>query len=158
MAAAVSAPPLECWANNRSPSTIADHKSPIISQVSIPHKQAINLKKRDLLVVSPYLEEHHQLDLSTLDTPNQLLAKALVNLKFTRDDHRTAPYVDSFNWPDIVDAVRALAGDSGFNWKKSDFYIVVFRSRIPPTTVYSDLGVLDKAAHVEATASGGFLK
>lgn len=38
------------------------------------------------------------------------------------------------------------------------FYIVVFRSRIPPTTVYADLGVLDKAAHAEATKSGGFLK
>jgi translation initiation factor 3 subunit H len=35
---------------------------------------------------------------------------------------------------------------------------VVFRSQIPPTTVYADLGALDKAAHEEATKSGGFLK
>jgi hypothetical protein len=35
---------------------------------------------------------------------------------------------------------------------------VVFRSRIPPTTDYAHLGELDKAAHAEAMASGGFLK
>ncbi|KAH7330092.1 hypothetical protein BKA65DRAFT_565173 [Rhexocercosporidium sp. MPI-PUGE-AT-0058] len=114
--------------------------------------------KKELLVVSPYLEEPHLLDLSTLDTANQLLAKALIDLKFIRDDHRTAAYVESFNWPEIIDSVRKLAEASEFKWKTTDFYIVVFRSRIPPTTAYSDLGILDKAAHAEATESGGFLK
>jgi hypothetical protein len=50
-----------------------------------------------LLVVSPYEEEPHLLDLRTLDTPNQLLAKALVGLKCLRSDYATAPYVEIFN-------------------------------------------------------------
>lgn len=32
------------------------------------------------------------------------------------------------------------------------------RSQISPTTDYSHLGALDKAAHAEAVQSGGFLK
>lgn len=114
--------------------------------------------KPDLLVTSPYTELPHLLDLSTLDTPNQLLARALVDLKFIREDHRTAPYIDSFNWTEIFDSVRRLARESNFKWNETEFYIVVFRSQIPPTTEYSHLGALDKDAHAEAVASGGFLK
>ncbi|KAL2067113.1 hypothetical protein VTL71DRAFT_1537 [Oculimacula yallundae] len=128
------------------------------STSTTPVKQITSMPKKDLLVVSPYLEEDHLLDLSTLDTANQLLARAMVDLKFIRDDHRTAPYIVSLNWPDVIKSVRDMAQASDFEWTKTDFYIVVFRSRIPPTTVYSDLGVLDKAAHAEATAGGGFLK
>jgi hypothetical protein len=51
-----------------------------------------------------------------------------------------------------------MAAASNFTWKQQAFYIVVFRSRIPPSTVYADLGLLDKAAHQEAVESGGFLK
>ncbi|RYP05848.1 hypothetical protein DL764_003522 [Monosporascus ibericus] len=43
------------------------------------------------------------------------------------------------------------------NGGETSFFIVAFRSQIPPTTAYEELGVLDKAAHAEATASGGFL-
>ena len=50
-----------------------------------------------LLVVSPYEEESHLLDLRTVDTANQLLAKALVGLKCLRDDYATAPYIEIFN-------------------------------------------------------------
>ncbi|KAK0115205.1 hypothetical protein ONS96_013671 [Cadophora gregata f. sp. sojae] len=128
------------------------------SHVFAPVAKVTGTTKKELLVVSPYLEPAHLLDLSTLDTANQLLAKALVDLKFIRDDHRTAPYADSLNWPEIINSVRKLAEASEFKWKTTDFYIVVFRSRIPPTTIYADLGVLDKAAHAEATESGGFLK
>ncbi|KAK6586131.1 hypothetical protein PZA11_001188 [Diplocarpon coronariae] len=128
------------------------------SQSSVAVTNTTYAAKRDLLIVSPYEEEAHQLDLSTLDTASQILAKALADLRFIRDDHRTAPYVDSFNWPEVIGSVQKFAETSGFEWKKTDFYIVVFRSRIPPTTVYSDLGALDKDAHAEATASGGFLK
>ncbi|EPE36651.1 hypothetical protein GLAREA_08814 [Glarea lozoyensis ATCC 20868] len=121
----------------------------------------INTKYNDeenFLIVSPYEEKPHLLDLRTLDTTNQLLAKALVGLKCVREDYSTAPYIDIFNWPEVVDSVHRMAELSDFKWTESSFYIVVFRSRIPPTTVYADLGVLDKAAHAEATESGGFLK
>ncbi|KAH8652800.1 hypothetical protein BGZ60DRAFT_183991 [Tricladium varicosporioides] len=117
-----------------------------------------NHDDENFLIVSPYTEKPHLLDLRTVDTANQLLAKALVDLKCLRDDYATAPYLEIFNWPEVIGKVQQLAEASNFAWKDSTFYIVVFRSRIPPTTVYADLGVLDKAAHAEATKSGGFLK
>lgn len=120
--------------------------------------QAPNDNNENFLIVSPYDEQPHLLDLRTLDTANQILARALTGLKCLRDDYATAPYVEIFNWAEIVEHVRELSIASNFNWKEKYFYIVVFRSQIPPTTVYADLGVLDKAAHAEATKSGGFLK
>jgi len=79
-------------------------------------------------------------------------------MKNTREDYATAPYPDTFNWNEVIDSLCALARDRNYHWKETSFFVVAFRSQIPPTTVYSDLGVLDKAAHAEATASGGFLK
>ena len=110
------------------------------------------------LIVSPYVEKEHLLDLDTLDVENQLLAQALANFTCLRDDYATSPYLDTFNWPEIIEEVRALARKRQHKWKETSFFIVAFRSQIPPTTVYADLGVLDKAAHAEATESGGFLK
>ncbi|KAI2626267.1 hypothetical protein GGS21DRAFT_540980 [Xylaria nigripes] len=112
----------------------------------------------DLLVISPYTEKKHLLDLTTLDTKNAILAQALVHLKCLRPDYATAPYADTFNWGEVMDQVKELAKQKGHDWKDSSFFMVVFRSQIPPTTVYEDLGILDKAAHAEAIASGGFLK
>lgn len=110
------------------------------------------------LVVSPYTERGHLLDLETLNKENQILAVALSRLKNVREDYATGPYLEIFNWTEVIDTLRTLVRESGHSWKETSFYIVAFRSQIPPTTVYGDLGVLDKAAHVEATASGGFLK
>jgi hypothetical protein len=59
--------------------------------------------EKHLLVVSPYEEESHLLDLRTVDTANQLLAKALVGLKCLRDDYATAPYIEIFNVSMLVD-------------------------------------------------------
>jgi hypothetical protein len=112
-----------------------------------------------LLVVSPYTEKEHLLDLDTLDDENQLLALALTQLQCMRtDDYATAPYSQTFNWAEVIDILRGLAQERNHNWKATSWYIVAFRSQIPPTTVYEELGALDKAAHAEATASGGFLK
>jgi hypothetical protein len=66
------------------------------AQVSVTAKPTNNIKK-DLLIVSPYEEEPHLLDLNTLDTSNQLLAKALVCMKNLREDYATADYKESFN-------------------------------------------------------------
>jgi len=57
----------------------------------------VNPKNENMLIVSPYDEEPHLLDLRTLDAANQLLAKALVGLKCLREDYATAPYVEIFN-------------------------------------------------------------
>ena len=133
--------------------------NPLMSDISsFNEKVSIEDYTKHLLVVSPYDEEAHLLDLRTLDIPNQLLAKALTRLKCLRPDYATAPYVDIFNWDEVVEIVRESALEIGFKWNETSFYIVAFRSQIPPTTVYEDLGALDKAAHAEATASGGFLK
>ncbi|RFU35926.1 hypothetical protein B7463_g390, partial [Scytalidium lignicola] len=116
------------------------------------------IENKDLLVVSPYTEKPHLLDLHTLELESQLLAEALVELKCLREDYATAPYTESFNWMEVMVSLQKLIEQSGLAWKDSSFYIVVFRSQILPTTIYADLGVLDKAAHAEAMASGGFLK
>ncbi|KAF4983275.1 hypothetical protein FZEAL_1260 [Fusarium zealandicum] len=110
------------------------------------------------MVQSPYTEHEHLLDLETLDHENALLARALNRLRVLREDYATAPYVDSFNWPEVIEEVKRLAAESGADFKETSFYIVAFRSRIKKTTEYADLGRLDKGAHAEAVASGGFLK
>ncbi|KAI1639269.1 hypothetical protein F4809DRAFT_157554 [Biscogniauxia mediterranea] len=115
-------------------------------------------EEEHFLVVSPYTEKAHLLDLRTLDRENALLAQALVHMKCLRDDYATAPYTDTFNWSEMMKELGRLAKQSGHRWRETSFYIVAFRSQIPPTTAYEDLGALDKAAHAEATASGGFLK
>ena len=110
------------------------------------------------VVSSPYTDDAHLLDLQTLDVENQLLARALTELSCTRDDYATAPYVDSFNWNECIAELKHLAKDHNHEWRETSFYIVAFRSQIPPTTLYSELGELDKAAHLEAVQSGGLLK
>ncbi|KXJ91639.1 hypothetical protein Micbo1qcDRAFT_146513 [Microdochium bolleyi] len=112
----------------------------------------------DLLVVSPYTEREHLLNLKTLDAENALLARALVQMTNIRPDYATASYLESFNWTQIMGELRRLTAESRHRYRETSFYIVVFRSQIPPTTVYEDLGALDKVAHAEATAAGGFLK
>jgi hypothetical protein len=110
------------------------------------------------LVASPYTEADHLLDLGTLDAENQMLAEALLDLECLREDYATAAYADTFNWDEVVGRVRELATARGHGWRETSWYIVAFRSRYEPGIDYSHLGDLDKAAHAEATASGGFLK
>lgn len=110
------------------------------------------------IVQSPYTEQDHLLDLNTLDHENTLFATALAKLESIRDDYATAPYAESFNWPVVFEELQRLVKESGVGFKETSFYVVAFRSQIKPSTDYSHLGELDKAAHAEAVASGGFLK
>lgn len=143
-----------------APNVILDQKT----QTIIPNQEATNTElgaqgqNAHYLIVSPYVEREHQLDLRTVDTENALLAKALVHMKSLRPDYATAPYTETFNWSDMMEKLGHLAQESKHKWKETSFYIVAFRSQIPPSTQYSELGKLDKDAHAEATASGGFLK
>lgn len=114
--------------------------------------------ERRYVVASPYTEAEHLLDLETLDAENQILGEALVDLKCLRDDYATAAYADTFNWDEVVGRVRELAAARNHGWRETSWYIVAFRSRYEQGIDYSHLGELDKAAHAEATASGGFLK
>lgn len=110
------------------------------------------------LIQSPYEEKAHQLDLHTLNHENRLLAQALTILDATREDYATASYNDSFNWDVVLSKLQSLAKSSDKKFHETSFYIVAFRSQIKPSTDYSHLGELDKAAHKEAVDSGGFLK
>ncbi|KUI63486.1 UPF0643 protein PB2B2.08 [Cytospora mali] len=110
------------------------------------------------IVMSPYVEKEHLLDLETLDVENGILAEALTKLNCLREDYATAPYLETFNWGEVMDRVRELTTARKHDWRETTFYIVAFRSRYVPGIDYSHLGDLDKAAHAEATASGGFLK
>ncbi|PLB43861.1 hypothetical protein P170DRAFT_368985 [Aspergillus steynii IBT 23096] len=110
------------------------------------------------LIASPYNSPPHLLDLTTLDTPNRLLALALSILKPVRDDYATAPYADALNWPAVFSFLRDLAAHEGFHWPKSHFYVVVFRSRLQDGIDHQRLHDLDAYSHQEATVSGGLLK
>ncbi|ORY62380.1 uncharacterized protein BCR38DRAFT_346465 [Pseudomassariella vexata] len=132
-----------------------------ISSAEISTSPGNDTKNLDsnLLVVSPYTEREHLLDLRTLDAENALLARALVHMRALRPDYATANYSETFNWTEIIEQhLESLVREGGHQWKNTCFFIVAFRSQIPPTTKYADLGAMDKAAHAEATASGGFLK
>ncbi|RDA96277.1 hypothetical protein CP533_1683 [Ophiocordyceps camponoti-saundersi (nom. inval.)] len=128
------------------------------TQTAVPVDVLLSAPQDRFIVQSPYVEPAHQLDLDTLDHENEALAKALGGLRAVRDDYATAPYTDSFNWSEVMSEVRRLANDSERAFRETSFYIVAFRSQIKPSTEYSQLGELDKAAHAEAVASGGFLK
>lgn len=110
------------------------------------------------LVVSPYTTLPHLLDLRTLEVPQRLLAKSLTFLNSTRKDYATAPYHQSFNWDAVIDQLKSLLDTSNNQWHHQHFYIVVFRSQIPPTTDRTHLIELDQRSHAEATRSGGLLK
>jgi hypothetical protein len=110
------------------------------------------------LIASPYNEPGHLLDLNRLDTPNQLLAKALTIFKPVRNDYATSPYTESFNWQAVVDFLRDLSEAEGYRWKKQKFYVVVFRSQLLPNIELQRLHDLDAYSHQEATTSGGLLK
>lgn len=129
--------------------------------MTLRHKISAAGQKPDqnrYLVVSPYTEQEHLLDLESLGVENRLLALSLTKMKCLREDYATAPYTETFNWGEIMATLRMLARKMDHVWNETSFFVVAFRSQIPPTTVYAELGTLDRAAHSEATASGGFLK
>ncbi|KAG8414820.1 hypothetical protein J3458_008728 [Metarhizium acridum] len=124
--------------------------------ISALRNQALTGKR--FIVQSPYVDAEHLLDLESLDNENAFISLALARLRAVREDYATAPYTESFNWPEVLDELKQLVKTSGKGFKETSFYIVAFRSQIKPSTDYSHLGELDKAAHAEAIASGGFLK
>jgi len=144
-----------------SPSNLATAAlSEEILQQQLPQLEKLSQpeESKEFLIISPYIEAPHLLDLSTVEPQAQLLAIALTGLESVREDYATAPYGEIFNWSEVMATLHQLCVTKEQTWTEQNFYIVVFRSQIPPTTDYSHLGVLDKAAHAEAMRSGGFLK
>ncbi|USW56788.1 hypothetical protein Slin15195_G101070 [Septoria linicola] len=110
------------------------------------------------LVSSPYANIENQLVLEDVETPYRLFAFALTALKPIRDDYATAPYLESFNWPEVFELLRELCKQVDFEWKELKFYTVIFRSVLLPGIDRDRLGLLDQKSHEEACASGGLLK
>lgn len=133
-------------------------KSPFKHEPSVRVEQVAKTPEPNLIVQSPYTESAHLLDLSTLDHENAILAQALAVMRHVRSDYATAPYEEAFNWSEVAAEVSRLAKASSETFKQTSFYVVAFRSQVKPETDLANLGQLDKAAHAEAVASGGFLK
>ena len=88
----------------------------------------------------------------------QLFAFALTALKPMRPDYATAPYLDSFDWPEVFALLRTLCKRVGYQWDERRFYVVIFRSKLHAGIDRERLGLLDQMSHQEACASGGLLK
>ncbi|KAL8898236.1 MAG: hypothetical protein Q9207_006813 [Kuettlingeria erythrocarpa] len=139
-------------ANSRE-TTKAHGKQIISADGLIPTKIEENL-----FVVSPYSSRPHLLDLNTLTRSQSFFTKALTLLSPVTHAYATVPYIDSFNWDAIFSTLAAAVKENAFEWTNQFFYVVVFRSQIPPSTDRSQLAELDKRAHMEAMRSGGLLK
>lgn len=110
------------------------------------------------LISSPYPDFENQLRLDGLDLPYRLFAFALSALKPIREDYATAPYMESFNWPEVFALLRNLCRKAGLEWQQREFYVVIFRSKLQENIDRARLGLLDQKSHQEACASGGLLK
>jgi len=134
-----------------------------VSNLELQHESLLPSKTSQLdlsryLITSPYTELPHLLDLSTLDTPNQLFSLALQKMQPTTSSYATTPYQNAFNWSAIISELSQLCEYHSYNWKTTSFYCVVFISTVRLSCNYPDLSALDKLSHAEAMACGGFLK
>ncbi|KAJ5151974.1 hypothetical protein N7492_010269 [Penicillium capsulatum] len=122
-------------------------------------KQSLSSDETDRrLIASPYNDPPHLLDLTSLDTQSRLLSLAFAFFRPVRDDYAMAGYLDSFNWNEVFDLLRAFSKAEGHSWTRQSFYVVSFRSILLPNVDQDHLYALDAYSHQEATASGGLLK
>jgi hypothetical protein len=110
------------------------------------------------LISSPYPDLENQLHLPSLPPPSQLFALALTALSPTRPDYATAPYTEIFNWSLVFSLLRALSQKENLQWPRTEFYVVIFRSKLNEVIDRERLGLLDQMSHQEACQSGGLLK
>ncbi|KAL8929876.1 MAG: hypothetical protein Q9208_001020 [Pyrenodesmia sp. 3 TL-2023] len=136
-----------------------------VTPAEVQEEQSISADRENLssaaeglLIVSPYTSRPHLLDLKTLNRAQVLLAKALTVLSPTTHAYATVPYIEAFNWEAVFSSLATAVKKDAFQWTGQSFYIVVFRSQVPPSTDRSHLAALDRAAHMEAMKSGGLLK
>ncbi|KAI5800075.1 hypothetical protein EDC01DRAFT_648830 [Geopyxis carbonaria] len=117
-----------------------------------------NMQRKRLLVASPYTDIPHLLDLDTLELPYQFMARALTVMRPVTEAYSTTPYIDAFNWHEVLSELQRIIVNEQYVFPETSYYVIVFRSQIPPTTDRSHLGDLDAAAHIEAVKGGGLLK
>ncbi|KAJ4356655.1 uncharacterized protein N0V89_004691 [Didymosphaeria variabile] len=127
-------------------------------QLDFPDPKDHSTDRSSQLISSPYNNPGHYLDLSTLDTPNLIFAKALTALKPLRSDYATAPYISSLDFPTVLSLVRSFSREANYTWKSHTFYVVIFRSQLKADIDNDLLYKLDYESHREACESGGLLK
>ncbi|SMY27929.1 unnamed protein product [Zymoseptoria tritici ST99CH_1A5] len=150
--------PLSALHHNTASSTQqAAGKTPSTPATSSPLPPTVDLTATHL-ISSPYSDALNQLHLPSLSLPSRLFALALTALRPIRPDYATAPYLESFNWTDVFALLRILCHRSNHEWKASEFYVVIFRSKLLETADRERLGLLDEMSHREACESGGLLK
>ena len=125
---------------------------------SQPHSS--NSKAPEYLIASPYPYPAHQLDLTTVSIPNQLLAKALTILAPISPSYATTSYSECLNWSEVFTHLSQLCTEHNHKWICTEFYVVEFRSRLKAADQIDGdlLFQLDRESHREATESGGLLK
>jgi hypothetical protein len=82
----------------------------------------------------------------------------LTHLNVARDEYATCRYEDTFDWTALLAALNTLAKQLGRRWKRREYYIVEFRSKLKERSNVDLLYKLDKESHSEANQSGGLLK
>jgi len=117
-------------------------------------------KLSEWLTVSPYHEPEHLLDLRSLDTQNRLLALALTSLEpgSASGEYAIIKYEQAFDWTKVMARLKSLAESEGIRWRRQEFYVVEFRSKLLEKIDNDLLFKLDRESHREATHSGGLLK
>jgi hypothetical protein len=142
-----------------APDSGLDHlKAPIVEHVQEIEPDAPEFDLNATRIKSsPYSDPLNFLNLTELDQPLRLFALALTKLQNTRPDYATAPYMSSFDWDEVFSILRGLCEQTGTQWQRTDFYVVIFRSKLRVEADRARLGELDQMSHQEACASGGLL-
>ena len=110
------------------------------------------------IIASPYLEESHLLDVTTLDDQSRMLALALRDLTTATRDYAITAYEKAIDLEGLISSLRTLVIAEGSRWTEQSFYVVEFRSTLKLGIDRNLLFILDKKSHEEATQSGGLLK
>ena len=145
--------------DSSAPAVSDDLKAQVVNRVQEVEDDAPQFDlEATIIKSSPYSDPLNFLNLTELDKPLQLFALALSKLQSTRPDYATAPYMSSFNWSEVFEILRGLCARTGIHWQRTDFYVVIFRSKLRAEADGARLGELDQMSHQEACASGGLLQ
>lgn len=138
--------------------SVDDLKSPVKHQIEEVPAMAPQLNLHTTHIQSsPYADPLNHLNLRELSQPLRLFALTLTQFQATRPNYATSEYMSSFDWSGMFETLRELCACSEIQWKRQEFYVVIFRSKLREEADRAKLGELDQMSHQEACASGGLL-
>jgi len=144
----------------KSQSIVVEQATPVEDVLDDKIAEKIASPDGNYLQASPYTEQEHLLDLRTLSQPCRLFAQALTVMRPLNTDYAVEPYHEAYNWEEVRESLQTLSHREGENYRypRTEFYIIVFRSKLPFDADRVRLGKLDSDAHVEAVQAGNLLK